>query len=83
MTGEWPVKVPVDLDSVQHDYADDEVALYLKRAAERGRREIVLGSIRAHLEEQPTTNAVQAVTRRWIADVIAIGDEIAKAKRSI
>ncbi|MEV0639009.1 hypothetical protein AB0I77_29515 [Streptomyces sp. NPDC050619] len=79
--GEWPVDQPANLDATQHDYADDETTLYLRRAAERGRREIVLDSIRAHLEEQPTPNAVQAVTRHWIADVIAIGDDIAKAKR--
>jgi hypothetical protein len=79
--GDWPVNQPADLGLTQHDYADDEVTLYLRRAAERGRREIVLDSIRAHLEEQPTANAVQAVTRHWVADVIAIGDEIAKTKR--
>lgn len=55
--------------------------LYLKRAAERGRHEIVLGSIRAHLEEQPTATAAQAAARRWCADVTALGDEIAKTKR--
>lgn len=79
--GEWPVDEPADRDVVQHGYADDEVGLYLKRAAERGRREIVLGSIRAHLEEQPTANAVQSVARHWISDITAIGDEVAKAKR--
>jgi hypothetical protein len=56
--------------------------LYLKRAAERGRHEIVLGSIRAHLEEQPTAHAVQSATRHWIADLAALGEEVAKAKRS-
>lgn len=55
--------------------------LYLKRAAERGRHEIVLGSIRAHLEEQPTPVAVLSAVRRWINDVIAVGDEVAKTKR--
>jgi hypothetical protein len=55
--------------------------LYLKRAAERGRHEIVLGSIRAHLGEQPTAAAVQSAARRWCADVTALGDEIAKTKR--
>lgn len=55
--------------------------LYLKRASERGRHEIVLGSIRAHLEEQPTATAVQAAARHWSADITALGDEVAKAKR--
>ena len=55
--------------------------LYLKRAAERGRHEIVLGSIRAHLEEQPTAAAVQAAARHWCSDVTALGDEVARDKR--
>ncbi|PWJ02418.1 hypothetical protein DKG34_38755 [Streptomyces sp. NWU49] len=70
--GRWPVDDPIDL--VPED-------LYVKRAAERGRHEIVLGSIRAHLEEQPTPGAVQAAARKWCADVTALGDEIAKARR--
>jgi hypothetical protein len=71
-TGECPADEPVGL--VPED-------LYLKRAAERGRHEIVLGSIRAHLEEQPTPIAVLSAVRRWTNDVIALGDEVAKAKR--
>lgn len=81
MTGEWPIKEPADVDSVQQDYADDEVTQYLRRAAERGRHEIVLGSIRAHLEEQPTANAVQSTVRHWISDVAALGEEVARQKR--
>jgi hypothetical protein len=56
--------------------------LYLRRAAERGRHEIVLGSIRAHLEEQPTPSAVNAAVRHWISDVAALGEEVATAKRA-
>lgn len=82
MTDEHLADAPIDLDVVQHDYADDEVTLYLRRAAERGRHEIVLNSIRAHLEEQPTPVAVLAAVRRWINEVIAVGDQVAKAKRS-
>ncbi|MEU8906535.1 hypothetical protein [Streptomyces mirabilis] len=70
--GERPADEPVSL--VPED-------LYLKRAAERGRHEIVLGSIRAHLEEQPTPVAVLTAVRRWINDVIALGDEVTKGKR--
>jgi hypothetical protein len=61
---------------------DDPVGLYLKRAAERGRHEIVLGSIRAHLEEQPTPSAVHAAVRHWISDLTALGEEVAQEKRS-
>lgn len=56
--------------------------LYLKRAAERGRHEIVLGSIRAHLEEQPTPGAVYAAVRHWVSDITALGEDVARAKRS-
>lgn len=70
--GDCPADQPVGL--VPED-------LYLKRAAERGRHEIVLGSIRAHLEEQPTPVAVLTAVRQWINEVIAVGDEVAKTKR--
>lgn len=71
-TGECPADEPIGF--VTED-------LYLQRASERGRHEIVLGSIRAHLEEQPTPIAVLSAVRRWINDVIAVGDEVAKTKR--
>jgi hypothetical protein len=80
--GECPDDEPVGVEVVRHDYTDDEVSRYLKRASERGRREVVLGSIRGHLEEQPSPVAVLAAVRRWINDVIAVGDQVAKAKRS-
>ncbi|MGW1617760.1 hypothetical protein [Streptomyces sp. NPDC002172] len=71
-TGECPADEPVDL--VPED-------MYLKRAAERGRHEIVLGSIRAHLEEQPTPSAVHSAVRNWVSDLTALGEEVAKSKR--
>lgn len=70
--GEWPGDEPADLGT------DD---LYVKRAAERGRHELVLGSIRAHLEEQPTAAAVQAAARHWCSDITALGEEVAGDKR--
>lgn len=70
--GECPADEPIGL--VPED-------LYLKRASERGRHEIVLGSIRAHLEEQPTAAAVQAAVRHWVGDVTALGEDVAKTKR--
>ena len=77
--GQWPVTDPVDLDMV-HERTVDE--LYVQRAAERARHEIALASIRAHLEEQPTANAVQSVARSWLSDLTAVADEVARAKRS-
>lgn len=68
--GEWPVD------------RDQPERLYVQRAAERARHELILDNIRAHLEEQPSPVAVLAAVRRWINDVIAAGDQVAKAKRS-
>jgi hypothetical protein len=68
--GEWPE---------QPEYTPER--LYVQRASERGRHEMVLSSIRGHLEEQPTPVAVLSAVRRWINDVIAVGDEVAKNKR--
>ena len=70
--GEWPVDKPADLK------AD---ALYVQRAAEQARREMVLGSIRAHLSEQPTRGSVLSAARRWCADVMAAAYEVAKKFR--
>ncbi|MFJ9628057.1 hypothetical protein ACIRU8_10235 [Streptomyces sp. NPDC101175] len=78
--GEWPVNEPVDLDGFSTDEVVDE--LYVKRVSELARRELVLGSIRANLLEQPTPSAVMRVARSWAADVTALGDEVAKAKRN-
>ncbi|MEU9405071.1 hypothetical protein AB0E08_05085 [Streptomyces sp. NPDC048281] len=72
-TGECPDDEPVG-------YLPDDLP-YLKRAAERGRHEIVLGSIRAHLEEQPTPGAVHSAVRNWVSDVTALGEQVAKTKR--
>ncbi|MET7779598.1 hypothetical protein ABZU94_29880 [Streptomyces mirabilis] len=55
--------------------------LYVQRASERARHELILDNIRGHLEEQPTPVAVLSAVRRWINDVIAVGDEVAKVKR--
>lgn len=80
--GTWPVNEPADLDgeSAAVDTRDAD-ELYVKRVAELARRELVLGSIRTNLLEQPTPNSVLAVARHWISDITAIGDEVAKTKR--
>jgi hypothetical protein len=47
---------------------------------ERARRALVLDSIRAHLDEQPSPRAVRACARRWVADLLAIAEQAAKNK---
>ena len=54
---------------------------YMRRAAEQARREMVLGSIKAHLEEQPSRVSVMSAARRWCADILALAGEVAKKLR--
>lgn len=68
--GEWPAVEGADEDQ------------YVRLASERARREMVLNSIRAHLEEQPTRNSVLSVARHWCADIVAMAGEVAKKLRS-
>ncbi|MER6199813.1 hypothetical protein ABT234_20890 [Streptomyces sp. NPDC001586] len=53
----------------------------IRARAEHARRELTLGSIRAHLEEQPSARAVRTAVRRWVADVIALGEDLAQSKQ--
>ena len=54
---------------------------YVRIAAERARWELTLGSIRAHLEEQPSPAAVRAAGRRWVNAVLQIAENTAATKR--
>ncbi|GHH38217.1 hypothetical protein [Streptomyces candidus] len=67
LPGQWPA-IPTP----------EELRAQLLR--ERARRELTLGSIRASFEEQPSANAVRAAARRWIADVLATAEDVAKRK---
>ncbi|MCT7353620.1 hypothetical protein N4P33_15770 [Streptomyces sp. 15-116A] len=60
----------------------DEIgARYAALMRERARRVLVLQSIRASLQEQPSVRAVTACARRWVADVFRIAEDVAKSKR--
>jgi hypothetical protein len=72
--GEWPVGKTVG-------HGQDDGELYAQRAAEQARHEMVLGSIRAHLEEQPSRASVMSAARRWCADIFALAGEVAKKLR--
>ncbi|WP_327724438.1 hypothetical protein [Streptomyces europaeiscabiei] len=61
--------------------ADDEQgATYAAFWRERARRELVLDSIRASLQEQPSKAAVRSCARNWVADVLALAEDVAKNK---
>ncbi|MFJ8951863.1 hypothetical protein ACIRO1_17280 [Streptomyces sp. NPDC102381] len=68
--GQWPVPP-----------ADDYGAMYAALMRERARRALVMQSIRASLQEQPSMRAVLACARRWAADIFRTADEVAKSKQ--
>lgn len=59
-----------------------EVAAYLRRQAERARHHMVLASIRADLEGQPSPACVRIAARRWTEEVIQTADEVVKSLRN-
>ena len=63
-------------DSGMHD-REQLLAQYHR---ERARRALVLDSIRTHLDEQPSPRAVRACARNWIADLLALAEQVAKNK---
>lgn len=65
--GEWPV---------DHD------ELYMQRAQERALWEMVLGSIRHHLDQQATATAVRAAERRWKDAITNLADELINTRRT-
>lgn len=74
--GEAAPTVPHGSDSQQQ-----AGALYAERMRQQARHEIVLGSIKAHLCEQPSSRTVRACARRWASDVIRLADEVISARQ--
>jgi hypothetical protein len=77
-TGAWPVPQPVDLD--EHETDHDE--LYVQRQQERALHEMVLGSIRHHLKQQPSTAAVRAAATNWKNAITNLADELINTRRN-
>lgn len=69
--GEWPT-LPVHTD--EQDAGHDE--LYVKRAQEHALHEMVLGSIRHDLNQQPTPGAIRAAARTWKNAITQLADEL-------
>lgn len=78
-TGRWPVPEPVDLDAIEQA---DQGELYVQRAAERALHEMVLGSIRHHLDQQPSTSAIRAAATRWKTEITNLADELINTRRT-
>lgn len=60
---------------------DEQGAAYAAFWRERARHELVLDSIKASLEEQPSRAAVRSCARNWVADVLALAEAVAKSKQ--
>lgn len=75
--GEWPT-LPVTPDAADTDH--DE--LYVKRAQERALREMVLGSIRHDLDQQPSPTAIQTAAARWKNAITNLAGELINTRRN-
>lgn len=71
VAGRRPAPAPAD---------DEQGAAYTAFWRERARHELVLDSIKASLEEQPSKAAVRSCARNWVADVLALAEAVAKNK---
>ncbi|MCU1613952.1 MAG: hypothetical protein JWO98_1492 [Frankiales bacterium] len=54
----------------------------LRQRGEQARREITLGAIRAHLEEQPSPSSIRACARRWCTAITNLADDVVTATNS-
>jgi hypothetical protein len=70
--GQWPVTPVPD--------PDEYGAVYVEFQRLRARRWAVLDLIKANLEEQPSPRAVRSCARDWVADVLALAEDVAKNK---
>lgn len=77
--GEWPVPKPVEHD--EHGYADHD-ELYVQRATEKALHDMVLGSIRHNLDQQPSPTAIRAAATRWKNAITNLADELINTRRS-
>lgn len=75
--GEWPVR-PVDFDAPDTDHDQ----LYVKRAQERALHEMVLGSIRHDLDQQPSPAAIRAAATSWKNAITHLADELINTRRT-
>lgn len=49
---------------------------------ERARRELTLGAIRSHFEEQPSAHAVRACGRRWCSDITNLVETVLTERKN-
>ncbi|GAA1283506.1 MULTISPECIES: hypothetical protein [Streptomyces violaceusniger group] len=72
--GQWPVEHPVPLEDSGKER---------RHTHERARFTLVLGAVRAALEEEPSEYAIRAAAKRWQQGITAVADEtVAKLRRT-
>ncbi|MGW1278041.1 hypothetical protein ACWD4V_13955 [Streptomyces tsukubensis] len=81
--GEWPIAQQSGhlRGATEKAQPDEQGEQHLTLSAERARFHLVLGSVRADLEEQPSPACLRAAVRRWQAAITQIGDEVAARLR--
>lgn len=47
-----------------------------QRQRERARRELTLGALRSHIEEQPSPRTARACARRWCSDITNLAETV-------
>lgn len=63
------------------DPDSDRETLLTRYHQERARRTLVIGSIRAHLEEQPSDRTVRAAGRRWSTEITNLANSVVAARK--
>ncbi|WP_326593861.1 hypothetical protein [Streptomyces brevispora] len=69
--GEWPVDNPVELDE-----AEEQGRRHLALVADQARFHMVMDSIRADLQAQPSRACRHAAKRKWVDNIYALVEEL-------
>ena len=62
--------------------AADRETLLARYRQERARRTLVLGSIREHLEEQPSVRSIRTAGRRWTEEITNLTNAVAADRKT-
>ncbi|MCM8552649.1 hypothetical protein [Streptomyces sp. STCH 565 A] len=81
--GAWPVREPVDLDTLTPAQAEHEHGeQYARYQADRAWNQLVLDNIRLDLERQPSPATVRAAATRWKTAITQLADELTTTRRN-
>lgn len=87
ISGAWPVTP--SFEHIQSPIGDTTTPVlepggedWQALQAERAERHIILGRIRAHLEDQPSPRAIRASARRWSGFITVMGEAVAAEREA-